>query len=65
MITFPIFLLVLVGSILLTVSFHYGAQFYPPGYGYAEEKINDRRSTILGILGLLLVVAGAAWAMAS
>jgi len=40
-------MLVLAGIALLIASAYYGIRYYPPEYGYEEERRNNRKSRIL------------------
>lgn len=45
--------MIIIGMALLLAAGHYGLQFYPPGYGYDEEKRNNRRARNLVLASLL------------
>lgn len=46
-------MLVLAGIALLIASAYYGIRYYPPGYGYEEERRNNRKSRILATASLV------------
>lgn len=48
-------LLALIGAALLIASAYYGLRFYPPGWGYDEEKRNNRIALVLLIVGCLFL----------
>lgn len=47
--------LALLGGACLLGWLHFAAQYYPPGYGYAEERRNMQISMALGIAGLAFI----------
>ena len=46
-------MLVLSGTALIVASAYYGIQYYPPGYGYEEERRNNRKSRIFATASLV------------
>lgn len=46
-----------IAAACLLASLHFGTQYYPPGYGYDEERHNRRVSTILGLTGIGFIAA--------
>ena len=46
-------MLVLAGITLIVASAYYGIQYYPPGYGYEEERRNNRKSRIFATASLV------------
>lgn len=45
------------GVAMLFAAFHFGCQFHPPGYGYDEERRNNRIALALIIVGFATMVS--------
>lgn len=56
-------ILAVLGAACLMGCLHFKAQYYPPGYGYEEERRHRRIAVRLGFIGLAFIAASIAVAV--